>query len=176
MGAFAAPIAIGASLASAGFGAAGSITSGMAGKASAEAAASKAEFDAQRAERAAQFGRVQADQTDAQLREELSTTLANIDAIRASSGIDPTSPTGFAIKENEARISDRQRTSRVYALRAQADEDERTAAYDRSVAMYQRSVGRSALTAGYLGAGAKLTGGIAQGYRNPSGYGARGYG
>lgn len=160
----AAPIAAGASIASAGFGAASSIAQGYGQQAAAESAASKAEFDAQRADRAAEFGRIQADQTDAGLREELAVTLSNIDAIRASSNVAPGSPTGEAIKDHETYISDRQRTSKVATLRAQADEDARTATYDRSVATYQRSVGKQAVQMGYLGAAAKITGGIAAGF------------
>lgn len=168
MGAAALPLAAAGSIASAGFGAASSLAQGEAGRAQAQAAASKAEFDAQRAERAAEIGRVQAAQTDATLREELNTTLANIDAISAASNVAPNSPTRLAIKEHEAEISDRQRRSRVASIRMQADEDTRTAGYDRSVAAYQRSVGKSALLAGSLGAAGKITGGIGQA--------ARGYG
>lgn len=162
----AAPLAIAGSFASAGFGAASSISKGYGGKAAADAAASKAEFDAQRSERAADIGRLNAAETDAQLREELNVTLAQIDSITASSNVDLSSPTQGAIRDEEERISNRQRSSRVYSLRAQADEDTRTAAYDRSVGAYQRSVGKSALLGGYLGAGASVTGGIAQGLRD----------
>lgn len=157
-------IAVGASVASAGFGAASSIATGYGNKAASDQAAQKAMLDAARAERAAEFGRIQADQTDAHLREELNITLSNIDATRASSGIAPGSPTGEALKNEETRISDRSRRTKVASIRMQAAEDELTAGYDRSVATYQRSVGRSAVTMGYLGAGAKIAGGIAQAY------------
>lgn len=157
----AAPVA---ALASVGFGAGSSIAKGYGEQAAADTRAGKAEFDAQRAERAAEFGRIQANQTDAGLREELQTTLANIDAIRASSNIMPGSPTGEAIKDRESYISDRQRRAKVTSIMAQADEDQRTATYDRSVAAYERSVGRQAVLMGYLGAGSSLTGGFAKGY------------
>lgn len=168
MGAAAAPIAIGGSIASAGFKAAGDIAAGEAGQAAANAKAADADFAAGRAERAAEFGRVQADQTDAQMREGLQVQIANIDAIRASSNIDPRSPTGEAIDEYQTNIGDRQRRNQVASIRLQAAEDDRMAQYDTNVAVYQRQVGKSALSAGYVGALADVTGGIAKGFGGKS--------
>lgn len=102
------------------------------------------EFMARRDERAAELGRLRASQTDAQLREELNTTLANIDAVRAAGNIDPTSPTTAALKDRESFVSDRARNIKVASLRAQADEDEATS-------RYRREVGRSAVVGGWLG-------------------------
>jgi len=157
-------IAIGASIASTGFGAYSKVAEGQAAQSAANQKAGESEFAAARAERAAEFGRIAADQTDVALREELSTTLANIDAIRAVSGIDPASPTGIAIKDKETMISDRNRRTQVASIKLQAAEDERMARYGRDVASYQRSVGNFALKQGYIGAAAKVAGGIAQGY------------
>lgn len=165
MGAAAAPLAIGASIASAGFGAMSSVASGAGAQAQANLKAAESEFQAQRAERAAMFGRIQADQTDVSLREELNTTLANIDAIRGASGIDPSSPTGAAIRDREEEVSDRQRRSKVASLLMQAEEDDRSAVFGRSTAMYMRQVGDMAFQAGKIGAAAKLLGGIAGGFR-----------
>jgi hypothetical protein len=50
-------------------------------------------MQAERAERAAQFGKLQATLADTTMRENLNTTLSNIDVIRAAAKIDPTSPT-----------------------------------------------------------------------------------
>lgn len=164
MGAAAAPIAIGSSIASVGFGAAGKLMEGKAAQAGYNAKAADADFAAQRAERAAEFGRVQADQTDVLLREELSTTLANIDAIRTASNIDPRSPTGVAIKERETEVSDRQRRSQVTSIRLQAAEDERMAQYGKSTASYLRATGNYALRMGKIGALATIAGGAAKGF------------
>jgi hypothetical protein len=109
------------------------------------------EWLAQRDERAAQLGRIKADQTDAVRREELNSVLANIDVIRAASSIDPTSPTTAAIKQHETEISDRNRMIEVGSIRAQANEDELSA-------KYRRSVGQNALMMGYLGGATKALG------------------
>ena len=110
-------------------------------------------FMAAQAERAAQLGRIKADQTDASLREELNTTLGMIDVTRAAAGTDPLSPTALAIKENEARISDRNRRTAVGNIQAQADERELEA-------RYRRRAGETALLGGFLGAGAKVGKGL----------------
>lgn len=111
------------------------------------------EFLAARDERSAEIGRIKANQTDTQLRDELRTTLSGIDATRAAAGIDMTSPTTFALKAEEERISDRARTIKTGSILAQAEEDEMTAAY-------RRRVGRSALAGGALSAGASLLSGF----------------
>ena len=156
----AAPLAAVASIAGVGFKAYGQVAQGKAAQSAAEAAASRAEYDAARTERAAEFGRIKADQTDAHLREELAVTLHNIDAVRAASGVDPTSPTGQAIKDNETYISDRSRFNQITSIRLQAEEDERAAGYSRSLATYQRAVGKQALKLGYLNAAGTVIGGL----------------
>lgn len=136
-----------AGVAAAGLGsmALGAISSIKAG----EGAQAEQEFLAKRDERAAELGRLRSAQTDVAMREELNTTLANIDAVRAAASIDPTSPTTAAIKEAESVESDRQRDTKVTNILAQAREDDETARY-----RYQ--AGRDALLAGYLGAGGKV--------------------
>lgn len=135
------------SIGSLGFDAAGSIVRGMGEK-------STQDFLAARDERAAALGRLRAEQTGTFFTEQLNTTLANIDSIRAAANIDPTSPTTAVIKAHETDISNRQRDIAVGNLMAQAGEDQRAA-------MYRRQVGENALLSGFLGAGAKLTGGLA---------------
>ncbi len=141
----AAPMAF--TLASAGLSVASGISQGQ-GQAAAykakEAAAQRQAFDA----------RTAADQTDSALRDELHITLGNIDAIRAAAGIDSTSPTGQAIAENEAKVSDRQRRIRVGNLLSQADQSEADARYYNSAA-------GSALGMGLLG-------GVASGFNKLS--------
>lgn len=126
--------------------AAGSIFKGQGEKASQE-------YLAARDRRAAELGRIKADQTDAGMREELNTTLANIDVIRAAAGTDPLSPTGLAIRENERRIGDRDRRIRVSNINEQAADDDASAEY-------RRYVGKTALTGSYISAGSKLLSGI----------------
>lgn len=90
-----------------------------------------AEFEAARSQRAAEIGRLRADQLDTQMREELHTTLGNIDTIRAASNIDYLSPTTAAIKDNETRIADRERGIKVNNLLNQSKEDDLTAGYQK---------------------------------------------
>ena len=89
------------------------------------------DFMAWQAERAAALGRIKADQTDAHLRDELQTTLGNIDVIRAAANTDPLSPTALAVKDKEREVSDRQRQIQVANIRTQADEKEAEAGYRR---------------------------------------------
>lgn len=113
------------------------------------------DFMADQAERAAQLGRIKADQTDVQYRDELATTLGNISVIRAAAGVDPLSPTGAAIRAKEQEVSDRQRMTAVGNIRAQADEKE-------AEANYRRTAGKYALLGGFVGGGARLGKGIGE--------------
>lgn len=99
----------------------------------------------------ARAARVQANQTDAYLRDELESIVSNIRAIRASAGM-ADSPTSDAVIAKESEVSDNQRRIRVGNLNAQADE------YDRSAAFTRRQA-RNALNFSYLtGAGVGLKG------------------
>lgn len=140
--------ASGASIASLGFAAAASIEKGFGTQAANE-------FQADRATRAAELGRTQAGLTDATYRENLNTTLGNIDAIRAAARIDPTSPTSAALRDYNTMVSDRQRMAAVGSLRQQAAEDEAGAAY-------LRKAGDFAVKMGYLDAGVKISAGVAK--------------
>lgn len=111
------------------------------------------EFMAERDKRAAEIGRLRADQTDVHDREQLNTTLANLDAVRAAANIDPSSPTTAALKAEETRVSDRERMTKVANLRAQAEEDDLTA-------RYRHKVGKQALIGGYLGAASSIGKGL----------------
>jgi hypothetical protein len=133
-----APAAIGLSLASTGLSAMGQIKD-------AEGKSAAATYEAGRKDRAAKFARAQAAQTDAHLSEELNTTIANVNVIRAAQGASSLSPTTQAIIDKESDVSDRERRTRVANLRAQAAEDEGAAAY-------LRYSGRAALGAGRIGA------------------------
>jgi len=49
-------------------------------------------------EQQAQYGRLKADQTNAQMTRNLAITLGHVDAVRAAMHADPTSPTGAAVR------------------------------------------------------------------------------
>lgn len=100
-------------------------------------------FEARRAERTAEIARLQADQTDVTMREELDSVLGSIQAIRASTGADPTSPTSLAVMQRERNIADRERRIRTGSLRMQAFQSE-------DDARFHRYAGRSALTGGII--------------------------
>lgn len=101
-------------------------------------------FQSEQATRNARAGRVAADQTDAFLRDELESTVSHIRAIRASAGMTD-SATSDAVIEKQGEVSDSQRRIKVGNIRAQADDDERSAAYLRRAA-------RSSLNLSYLSA------------------------
>ncbi|QEE47491.1 hypothetical protein FVA81_24060 [Rhizobium sp. WL3] len=91
-------------------------------------------WEAEKAKRAAEVGRVRADQIDATYRDELSSTISNIRSIRASSGASMNSPTGMAIEADQQRISDRDRKIDVGNQRMQANQDEEDAKFRKSAA------------------------------------------
>jgi hypothetical protein len=134
------------SLAGHGFQAFGSVAKGMGTKAADD-------FQAARLNRAAEYGKLAADQTYGQMTEKLNTTLGNIDAVRAAAHDDPTSPTGVAFRDRQEYLGERERGIKVGSILAQARDDEASAAY-------LRSAGKNALMMGYLGTGASLGKGI----------------
>ncbi len=131
-------LVVATTLASAGLQVAGGIS-----KARGEAAGYQ--YKEAQAQRQAFAARTAADQTDAGLRDELSVTLGNIAAIRAAAGVGADSPTGMAIEDRNATISDRQRRIRVGNYMTQADQSDADARY------FNYAAG-SALETGYLNA------------------------
>lgn len=113
------------------------------------------DFKADRAQRAAEFGQVQATLTDVTMRENLNTTLGNIETIRAAAGIDPTSPTTAALMDRSEQLSDRQRMAAVGSQRAQSAED-------LASADYLRRAGDFAVKQSYLKAGTDVAGALAK--------------
>lgn len=93
-------------------------------------------YAAQQSKRAAQVGRIQADQVDAGYRDELNSTISNIRAIRASSGAGAFSPTGMAIEDKQAETSNRDRVIEVGSKRMQANQDEADAKFRKSSAKW----------------------------------------
>lgn len=114
------------------------------------------EMQADRLKRAAEFGRLQADLTDTTMREQLNTTLGNIDVIRAAGKIDPTSPTTAVLEDRQRQIGQRDRDAAELNIRGQNAEDE-------AGADFLRKSGNFALLQGYLGAGAGLANAGAKG-------------
>ncbi|MFG1331134.1 hypothetical protein V5F41_07750 [Xanthobacter autotrophicus] len=91
-------------------------------------------YQAAVAERDAQVARIQADQTDTQLREELNRTLSRVSSVRASAGVDANSPTTMAVMDEQKRVADRERRIRVGSLEMQANAKDDEAAFRRSAA------------------------------------------
>jgi hypothetical protein len=135
-----------ASIASVAMSAGGSIMKGMGTNAGDQ-------YQAARLERAAEYGRVSADQTDAQMRENLNVSLGNIDAVRAAAHTDPSSPTGAAIVDRTEMLGDRARGIKVGNILAQTNQEQADASY-------LQSAGSFAQTMGFFGAGADVMKGI----------------
>jgi hypothetical protein len=130
------------SVASAGMQAAGQ---GMAAQGTAAADTYKAEqLDA-----AAKYGELQATQTNAQMTRNLTTTLGNIDAVRAAARADPTSPTGSSVREYVEEQGTMQKNIKVTGIQQQALMDESNAAY-------MRSASSAALLGGDIGIASSL--------------------
>lgn len=91
-------------------------------------------YQAAVAERDAMVAKTQAAQTDTALREELNRTLARIGTIRASANVGLDSPTTQAVMDEQRRISDRERRTRVENLDIQANAKRDEAAFRRSAA------------------------------------------
>lgn len=145
-----------ASLASLGLTAAGTVAKGQGVQAADE-------MQAARADRAAEFGKVQATLTDTTMRENLNTTLGNIDVIRAASNIDPSSPTTAALEDRQRQISDRQRTAAVTTINAQVADDQASANYLRQAGAFALSQSKVAALAGVLGGIGKAFGSFSGG-------------
>lgn len=110
--------------------------SGLAGLVSGYGQMQGQKYEAQKAKRAGQIARVQADQIDSQYREELSSTISNIRAIRASTDANPNSPTSLAVIGEEERVSSRERRIKTGGIRMQADQYDSDAAYLRRSAKW----------------------------------------
>lgn len=115
----------------------------------AQGTAAGQEYEAQKAERAAEMGRIKSTQVDTQLLEQMNTSLGNILAVRAAANTDPTSPTGLAIMDEERRVADRERMIRRTSMEMQSEQD-------RTDAMFRRRSSSTALLGGYLGAAASV--------------------
>lgn len=163
MGTAAGPAGGAMSIASVGLSALGTMT-----KAKGEKAGD--EFQAEELDRAAKYGELKAIQTGTQMTQRLNQTLGNIDAIRAASHDDPTSPSGNAYRDYQEDIGVTQRETAVGNILAQSRQQEADAAY-------LRTAGSRALLAGQLGAGGQILGGIGSAFGNKNfGFGKTGGG
>lgn len=133
-------------LAGAGLNAAGDYEKGVGAKAADNMRAAQLEEQAQ-------YGRMAADETNANLLDKLNLTLGNIDAVRAASHADPSSPTGAAIRDRTEMLGDQERQIRVGNINAQVSEDDASAAY-------LKQAGSFAMMQGELAAGGDIFGAV----------------
>ena len=85
-------------------------------------------------EQQAEYGRLKATQTNAQLTRNLAITLGHVDAVRAAMHTDPTSPTGAAVRGEMEATEQMQKDITVENVLQQTRMDEANAAYMRSAA------------------------------------------
>lgn len=110
------------------------------------------EHEADKADAIAKAARTAADQTDGALRNELSTTLKNIAAVRVAAGADPFSPTGIALMDEASETSE---GTRLIAL----DNALKQIGLSVSDAEFFRTAAAMAVQYGEIGvAGAELSG------------------
>lgn len=96
---------------------------------------------------AAAFGETQAKLTDTTMRQNLTSTLGNIEAVRAAANVDPTSPTSVALMDQSTQRSDMQRMAAVGTIRTQDETD-------LASADYLKQAGNFAMTQSYISAAA----------------------
>src|SRR6516162_6887416 len=85
-------------------------------------------------EQQAEYGRLKATQTNAQLTRNLAITLGHVDAVRAAMHTDPSSPTGAAVRGEMEATGQMRKDITVENIVQQARMDEANAAYMRSQA------------------------------------------
>ena len=100
--------------------------------ASSRAEAGAATYKSELLEQEAEFGRLKATQTNAQLTKNLAITLSHVDAVRAAMHTDPTSPTGAAVRGEMEATGQMRKDITVENILQQARMDEANAAYMRS--------------------------------------------
>lgn len=91
-------------------------------------------YEAAKAERASEIGKVQADQISAGQDAELNTTIANIRAIKSASGGNPDSPSTLAYIQKQGETSDRLKRIRAGGAIMQANQDSADAMFYREAA------------------------------------------
>jgi hypothetical protein len=140
-------VAGGASIASAGLGLVSSIMQGEGTKAADQ-------YQADVLSEKAQLGQVQATETSANVVMNLNHSLGNIDAVRAASGDNPTSPTAVALRSVTTSNADQSKAIKVGNILTQSEMDTAGAGYLNSAgsfAMSQSVIAGLAGTAGTIG-------------------------
>lgn len=132
--------------------AAAGIISGISGIMGAFGQYQSGQYAAAQSKRAAEVGRVQADQIDASYRDELNSTISNIKAIRSSAGVSVNSPTGLAIDAAQEKTSDRDRRIDVGSKRMQANQDDNDARFRKSSATFSLLGGTAKSLPSFFGA------------------------
>lgn len=150
MGAAAASAAGPASIASLGLSAASTIMKG-------EGTDAADNMQADQLTQAAAFGETQATLTSATSRQNLNTTLGNIEAVRAAAGTDPSSPTSVALMDQSRDRSDLQRMATVGSIKQQDETD-------LASADYLKEAGNFALNQSYIGAAAGVAAGVGKAF------------
>ena len=89
-------------------------------------------YEAQVKEQEAEYGRLKATQTNAQLTRNLAITLGHVDAVRAAMHTDPSSPTGAAVRGEMEATGQMRKDITVENILQQVRMDEANAAYMRS--------------------------------------------
>jgi hypothetical protein len=115
------------------------------------------EFEAQQAENAATIGQTTAAQTSTYMNQDLQRQIQNIQAIRASSGVEDTSPTDEAIANNVFARGQQQIGVKVGNINEQV-------AADQEAASFYTSSASNALIGGLLGGAGSLFGGLGGAY------------
>ena len=85
-------------------------------------------------EQQAEYGRLKATQTNAQLTKDLAITLSHVDAVRSAMHVDPSSPTGAAVRGEMEAQGEMRKGITVENILQQTRMDEANAAYARSQA------------------------------------------
>lgn len=98
--------------------------------------ASSDEMKAGQADRAVEFGKVQATLTGASFADDLNRTLGQIEVMRAAANTDPMSPTGAAVAGAQRDKSDLARKAAMVSQYGQIAEDEAGAKYLRDAAKF----------------------------------------
>ena len=117
------------------------------------------EFEAQKAEENAQYGRIAAAQTGEAMTRNMTKMLGHLAAIRASAGADIRSPTTAALMANQEGIGERDRAIKMGNIFAQVRSDQQASS------MYTDMASR-ALMGGYLGAAGSLIGGLGGAFKS----------
>lgn len=110
------------------------------------------EYEAQQAENAAEIGKTQAAQTSTEMTQDLDRQVQQIQAIRASAGVEDNSPTGEAIVNNVRARGQQQMGIKIGSIMDQVTQDQNAAALYTSNA-------QNAILGGFLGG----FGGLAKG-------------